>query len=401
MKKFLKDSFLSILSSLIVVLSLQFIVLPQIAKNISIDFFGYILIVLAIRNVLVQILGGSLNNFLLLNQHYLFENDSYKVFNSLIVFSAIIGGTLSAIIISLLIVDYQISMWVNFAIALAIINAFYLVFFRLKLLYIKIFLSQIIMAVGYIIGLLCYRATQEWFTVILIPEILMFCYLVFYLLRDNYSFKLRLKHPKINLNFLYREYFPLVIANSINNVVNYLERIIFTPLLGAAAISQYYIVTLAPKTIALGVIPINGVILSYVTRSRKTISIGILNLISTVLLIFFLLLNVILYFISPLIMQFLYPDYFESVSQYIFMANLTITLGILATLVNPLVLKIAGTKFQMKFSLINGVVFILLGIAFTSLYGFIGFLVSSFVVNILKISVLLSICYRRINRDSL
>ena len=138
-----------------------------------------------------------------------------------------------------------------------------IVTFRLELNFKGIVINNIIMVVGYVVGLVLYSFTLYWQYV--------------YILGISFSLIYIIKHSdiiteKIRITPLFKRHLVellfLIFASLINNLLNYADRIIIYPLIGGTAVSIYYASTLFGKIVSTAISPLNSVALSYLAKKN-------------------------------------------------------------------------------------------------------------------------------------
>lgn len=140
--------------------------------------------------------------------------------------------------------------------------------FKLKTSFVRYFFFYLAISVGYLLGLLVYRKTNQWMTALLTGEIFGLVYAAFAsriyrhpLLRPSQSFGLVLK----SISFL-------LLSNLLENLTLNADRLLLYSFVDGTAVSVYYTASLFGKVVALLTVPVNSVIISYLIRYDKELS---------------------------------------------------------------------------------------------------------------------------------
>lgn len=381
---------LSIFGSLIVATILQLIIYPFLAKNLTSSDFGSFLTIIGISNALGVIFGSSITNLKLITQNTYIEdlkNKDFKklLFNSSLVITAIMIVVLllysnkTAIIESILIIILTI---------LTMFRAYMVAYYRIELNYKLILYHLIITGIGYIIGIIIYKAISYWPIIFLTGEI--FAYV--------FAFRTTVyKYEEYNTSKLFKktekEYLQLLSSSSVTNILVYLDRIIINPILGASNVTVYYIASFMGKTLGIVLQPLSAIILTYLSKGI-TVDKKILfkYYVSLTLLLGFLMF-IISIPLTPVLIRILYPQNFNSAKEYLNIGNLGVILTIMGTLIQPFLLKYCPLWWQPIIEIIYGLISIIGGIVFMLNMGIYGFCIVVVIANLIRLVMLLTIGY--------
>src|SRR5699024_1573006 len=125
-----------------------------------------------------------------------------------------------------------------------------LVFFRLKVNYTYILLTNIVIVLGNFIGLILYFLLPFWGLIFLTGELFG---VIFLLAKTPYLTEKPTKDESFKL--LLRETGSLTFSNTISQSMGYLDRFLITPVLGANSMSMYFTVGVFSKIINMLVTP--------------------------------------------------------------------------------------------------------------------------------------------------
>jgi len=389
------DMILNIMAVGVPVAMLQLIVYPFTAKVLGAEQYGFMITVYSIWMMVSNTIGNILNNLKLLNYSEYKEKNLVGDFIPLFKKWNFVN---IAFVLVMIVIYYQdlklIDVVFSIIIAFLIAAKSYLeVGFRIKIDYKGILCSNLFIAVGYLIGGIVVIYTEFWYAIFLFGYMLsvVYCAHKTKLLREK-SVKTEL-YSKVNT-----EGRQLVIAAIIANLMGYLDKLVLYPLMGGYAVSIYYTATILGKIIGMLTGPINGVVLSYISRwkgSKKNVLTKILLIGTVVVSIGY----IIVIFISKPVIALLFPQWVEDVMTYIPVTTITVLLMALISMVQPFVLKFCDIKWQIVINLSSVCIYFLSAVALWSVYGLMGFCVGSVIGTAAKLFIMLVIYYRKSKTD--
>lgn len=376
---------------------LQFLIYPVLSRGISVELFGIILTIVALKNTLSFSTGNSLNNVRLLRES---ETSSFKDsidYNLLLILSQIINLAAAVFLTYfyfdiLAINDFVILFFVFSFSSLKIYGS---VFYRIKLNFRKIAILSLINMTGAILGLLIHISIyRSWVMIFFISELLS----IIYILKTTPILKER--SPVSNeFKEIGHNYFHLLSNAFIINMMKYLDRFLINPLIGADQVAVYYVATIISKTVSLAVGPMNSVALSYTAKYKSRISGKIYARYLLMILLSALVQIVIIYFFSEKLISFLYPQLYESSKEYIVPASIGIIIGISSSILHPLIITTSDLKWQPRINIVFSVFFLSSAIFLTRKMGLYGFIYSSIAAQSLKFLMMLYVGYKGINQN--
>ena len=246
---------------------------------------------------------------------------------------------------------------------------YYTVLFLLEMNYFCVFISNILLTIGYIIGLFLVLCGMSWEYIYVIGYLISNIYIIVTTKLWKESFK---KTELFSLTL--KEEGQYLIACVLYRVTSYADKMIIYPILGGMQVTVYYIATILGKVLALIITPISNVILS--NLSKRTSSEGKKEF--KVVLKYGFIICFVGYWISvvvlPFVMSLLYPEYASEAQQYIYITTATAMISLMITMVNPYVLRYFETKWQVRLNIISVVVYLTFSIGGMMLFDLIGFL---------------------------
>lgn len=380
-KKFIVDVVLNLVASTVVFAVLQFFALPFIARNVDANHYGLVVTYISMFNLVSASFGNVLNNIRLIN-----EKNDWKSYNLELLILAILNiAVISGFSFYYDNTNYsQIILNIGVG-SLWLLKEYLIVAFRITINYRQILISNVIQALGHVVGLACFFYSGTWQYVYIIG----FSFCIIYISCKTNIWKERIKKTT-DFGVLSFQTMQLLMATLFYRVPIYADKMIIYPLLGARDTSILYIATLSGKVIAAATTPLSGVMLSYLARrSRKSKSVfrGTL-IVGSIIGAFGYLLCLVISF--PLL-SIIYPDYANDVMKYIPIATATAIVTGLVGIVNPFLIS----YFNMKWQIIIGVIYVALYSLLTvslllnfALYGFcVGALVAESIRLIISIVV--------------
>ncbi|MBP3819621.1 MAG: hypothetical protein J6H31_15115 [Butyrivibrio sp.] len=381
-----RDFLLNLLAALFLLITTEFIVLPQMANAMSSEQYGQVLMLLGIITSVSSAFGNGLNNVRLIMHHKYEARGINGDYNVLISYLGILA--LFVICCSSIIFDINKSEIIAMTILslLGGLRLYLSVAFRLRINYLGIMLLNGIISVGYVIGLKLYILTDDiglWWLLFLFGEALALGYLL-------YSTEI-LKEP-FKRTYLFKEtcmcFGWLCYLTLLGSLLNFMDRNIIYPILGGDSVAVLFVAMLTGKTVSYVAKPMGNVMLSYFAQSsfRMTRSIYWRINLATVIV------GVILYFgsiaISRYVLHYFYPSYEELAMQLVMLATAIPLLIMIGALAQPAVLRFAKLPALAFWQSLYVVVYILGAIVMTKQYGLYGFCYVAILLAMLRIFIL-------------
>lgn len=356
--KLITDFIINIFSTIFPIAILQFFILPKLSKTMGIDEFGLILTILSLFSLVSESLGNVLNNVRLL------ENEKYKNekidenFNLILLLISIFN--IIFIVIGLYIYDGNLNnlKYVIIISVLILSRAYFIVLFRLELNYKKIFYNNIFLGVGYVIGYLLFLKFKNWTIIYIIGNLLPLIHIVFFS-----SIVKRIAIVPFLLKNILKKFSILYIADLLKTFINYADKLLLYPLMGADIVAYYYAATIVGKIFASCISPITSVVLSYlvkisyISRKQKILILQLLFCIGGIS--FFILLKV-----GDIVILILYQEWRRIIFSILPLVTLGIILNSIGGVLQAFILRFKGEKYQIFINSLNLIIYILLIISF-------------------------------------
>ena len=367
---------------------LQLIVYPLINREMGESAFGDVLYLIGIVSILAPSFGPAVNNTRLVLQNRLeTKNGDYNF--TLLLFS---GLSVAAVVVILLF-SGQLSLMtaiVLSAITILTIFRYYSdVEYRLKINYKKYLFFYVILSIGYLLGLGAYYLTKNWVWVFLIAEA---APILFVILRGN-IYKKAFQCSE-NRKAVLRDSFILALSYLLSFSMMNLDRLILMNMVNSEAVTQYYVLSLIGKTMALLVGPLNSIIISYLSKYdimnrtfyRKVV--GLLLLLSAGFLIVAII-------ATPLFIQIFYPNLAGQPFDLTIVVNLSQIIFFAGSLLLIVVLTFSNVKWQLIIQATYAALLTVIGIIFTYFWGLRGFACATLVANVYRLLFTILIGFKK------
>lgn len=353
---------------------LQFIVYPLVNDQIGGDAFGDMLFWLGVVSVLAPSFGLAVNNTrLVFPEREKTSNWDYVVV--VLIFSA-----LSAIIITTLCISQSCgllgSVFLAYIMIASVFRNYSTVEYRLSLNYRKQFIFYLLLSVGYVIGVYVCWLTNMWFWVFVIGETtaVLYVFLTGKIYREG-------RKRTLYGNSVVKKCFILSMAYLLTNLMLNLDRIILKYGVGNEAVSQYYVLSLLGKTIAIIGGPLSSVIISYISKENYRLNKREFSKIVIIMICvggIFLLVSALA---TPVYIKILYSNLYKGIRNLNVIVNAAQIFYFLTTLLLVIVLTICEPVWQLRIQIGYSVLFVFLAVLFTRMNGLEGFAIAAFISN--------------------
>lgn len=385
-KKIATDMLLNIIATAIPTITLQLLILPRLARYMSDEKYGLLVTVLAILNVVPSTMGNTLNNIRLIYGGECVEGKA-EDYNVILLILAILNlcvvGLFSWIyektitFTSLLLTLIASTLW--------LCREYYIVTFRIKINYVFIVISNILMVIGYAIGFEIFKIKGHWQYIYIFGNLL--C-LIFITCKSN----LYREPIKISKEFkrISWQTALLFFSNILTRITTYADKLLIFPILGGATVSVYYAATLFGKVVSLAIMPVSSVMLSYLSKEKvKDDDAFKKTFVSSAIVCLVGYLGCLL--ISRPVLSMIYPQFVDEAMQYVIWTTGTVVISALISVLNPFVLKFFDMKWQMAINGGAAITYIILSMGLLSVWGLTGFCIGALLTNILKLGLMIFI----------
>lgn len=368
---------------------MQLIILPFINAELNVEVYGLVVVVLAALNTVPSIIGNSLCNARqLLEGEYRTkcQTGDFWAINCALGFISFVS-----VVSFCLTIELNLAECILIGITAILMQTYNyaLVFFRIKIDFCRILWSGICLSLGLLLGLAAFLLTRLW-PIIFFSEYLIAC---IYLLINTPLVREPLRITSLFRRSLTTE-LALLVSLFFSALVTYGDRLLLFPILGATAVSVFYISSLIGKLLVMVMSPISTVLLSYLTR-KSAYDFSLKKLISLFLIGFiFWAVTVIL---SPYILGILYPNECGNALTYVPLITVSAIAQSLCSIINPVLLRFFSPKWQVLTNLLSFSAMLILGLLITPCCGLWGFCIACVMGSVLKLFAIVILVIRRNN----
>ena len=385
MKKYRKiaaDLFVNIFSYGLPIVLLQFLLLPVLAKSMSEDNYGLLLSLTSVVSIFAEMTCGNLANVrILLNDEYLRKGaiGNFKpLLYIMVCLSSFVVGLVSILLYS---ASLQETLLLLLYYILLSFRSYYVAGFRIENNYNKLMVNNMVMCVGYLIGIALFQIWSVWQIAYIIPAGLA-C------LHACIKTNLMKEQKKIT-----EELLPLtnktgsfMISYVLGSGMTYFDRIYLYPILGGAAVSTYHVSTLMGKFLSMLIAPMNMVILSYVAKievftQKMKLGIIIADLIFCGGFAFFAI------FSSPIVVNTLYPQYFYLAKEFIPIVTVATCLFSAATVLRVISMRLVSHNMIFVIESVYAILYVCMSVLFLNLNGLMGFCYATLIAAIVRFAL--------------
>lgn len=378
-KKLFADLLVNVVSYGLPIILLQFILLPLLASFLSEEYYGRVLAITGIVSVAAEMTCGNLANVrILLDVEYTQKGaiGNFKyLLHIMIVLSTIVVGFISCFL-------YLASMYDTLLLliyyVLLSMRSYYIAGFRIENNYNKLMVNNLIMCLGYLIGIFLFHFYPIWQITYIIPAALacLHACMKTTLIKER-------KEKTDEFWPLTKRTSSLMMSYVLGSGMTYFDRIYLYPILGGIAVSIYHVSTLMGKFLSMLIAPMNMVILSYVAKIKnftKKMKIGIVIAVSLFCTIFAFFAIIF----SPFVIRLLYPKYYDLAVDYIPIVTFATCILGAATVLRVISMRLVNYNTIFVIEAIYAIVYIVLSVFFLELNGLMGFCYSTLLASIIR-----------------
>lgn len=390
-KSLFLDFFLNIIGFGIYIFSQQILLLPIVAKMVNDEIYSSIVLYISILNVVCNVTGGELGNVrLVMDSEYKKKNISGDFCKILVLLYPIIIIILFPLFIYL---NYSVLGTIFFILTILMANVrlYSTCYYRLKKQFHKVILQNLCYLIGSIISLIVFKYLKNIYIFLFIPEIIS----IVYALKNSDLIEMRLSKT-ILIKSTIKKYSELGIVSLLNNLMDYIDKFLVYPILGAFFVAVYYAVNSMSKITNLITNPIASVILSWISNinNEKNIKdvIKVTLLINIPVIIIVAIITIPLTYVS---LKILYSQYITEAMSLIILISIISGVSTATSLTKSILLKFSDTFKLLIVYIFYFVIFIILAYTLSKFKGLIGFtianLISRFILWIIFIILLISL----------
>lgn len=244
--------------------------------------------------------------------------------------------------------------------------------YKITLRYRSYFVYYAVIAVGYGIGAVLVAKTGIWPLGLLVGEALgvLYAYLTERLLHRR-GLKLS---PAWRATL--RAVLILFLSEGVANLILNVDRILLKLLVGASAVTVYYLATLVGKVMAVVAAPLSGVLIGYLTRYEGKLQRRAMRYLAWGSLASVAVLTALCTLGGALAVWILYPAELGMVKDFLWLGSLAQVLYVVSGVMMVVLIRFAKKSYQVAINAVFGVCFFGLGISATLAFGLWGFAVA-------------------------
>lgn len=358
---FIKNLFFNFLGYGINAIMLQLLIIPYLSRILDTNTYGIFQTVLSIYQFVPATISLSLNNLRLIlndeekNINFSFLNVSGSILGVMISFVLLIVTKCHLNLFQILVFVATNILWIS--------SEYFIVEFRKKLEYEKILFYNLTQSIGYLLGgIIAFWAKEPLFVYLLG---MLFGYIYTKIATEISKEPIKKNRQYSNVK---KDYIVLLTSNGLANVLGVCDRMMIMPLIGSNMVGIYTSAMIFTRLVSLFMSPINGILLSYLSKQKNKNKKMFLYV-----LMVLVLLGTLGYMVLALgkrfILNLLYPTYADEAIKY---AGITIAIAMIqmiSSVVGPFVLKHCSLKKQGIFNIFSLLVYMTAAFTLVSQYG--------------------------------
>ena len=252
--------------------------------------------------------------------------------------------------------------------------------YKLTLRYRRYFLYYLCIGVGYVIGTVLFWHTGLWPLGILVGE----AFGVLYAYLGDSTLRRRFLRPSTAFGGVTKVLLLLCLSEGVSNLILNADRLILKFMLGASAVTVYYLATLVGKTMSLLTLPLNGVLLGHLARYKGGFGKRAMKWLTLGSLASVVLFTGACVFGGWLMLLWLYPAEYDAVLPFLWVGGLAQVLYFTTSTLCVILLRFAHKRYQLYVNGTFALFFFGAGIPATYLFGLWGFALATVGANLMR-----------------
>ncbi|MBE6603523.1 MAG: hypothetical protein E7636_04205 [Ruminococcaceae bacterium] len=266
--------------------------------------------------------------------------------------------------------------------------------YKITLQYRRFFLYYLFIGIGYAIGAVLVWKTGIWPLGLLVGEAMGVLY--------AYGGSAVLRRRAFRLSPAWRKAFRVILtfflAEAVANLILNVDRILLKLLLGASAVTVYYLATLVGKTISVLTGPLNGVLIGYLARYEGKLTRRTMRLLTLGSLAAILVFTLVCWGGGYVAVFLLYPAEFDAVKDFLLVGSLAQVVYFITGILMVVLIRFAKKSYQIFINAIFGISFFGLGIPATCLFGLWGFSLAMVAACLLRFAAAIGLGFRWVRK---
>ena len=267
--------------------------------------------------------------------------------------------------------------------------------YRLKLDYKSFFIYYLVISIGYGIGAGLFLWLKLW-PLALLPGEMAGIFLVYR--RGTVLRKTERENAGLD-QAVTGMVTTLFATEVISNLILNGDRMLLNLLVNATAVTVYYQASLMGKTMALVTMPLNSVLIGYLSRFKGGLTKKIMNRVTLACLAAVPLATLAATVGSHILIRILYPQNYELVSPYFIMANTAQVAFFVSGVAATVLLRFCKTGYQLYINLVYAGLFVALCIPGVLLWQVEGLCIGMMIAGLLKLGYVLLLGYKSIKNS--
>lgn len=256
--------------------------------------------------------------------------------------------------------------------------------YRLHINYNGFFWYYILIAIGYVIGVLLFPITQSWALILLFGEMAAVLFVAWK--GDIFKPPFWKKSPYYKENA--KSMLSLSGAYFLSDFVSYSDRILIPFFAQPGDSTTFYVATLVGKIVALLTTPLNGVIVGHLSKYKGGITKKMFLSVTGALLAVAAIIIGGSMLASHVLVSILYPDLYDTAKELFFVANASQVFFFISNTMMVVVLRFAHEKYQMYLGIAYAILFFLIVVPGIAIWGLWGIAYGLLIINILKFCII-------------
>lgn len=373
---------------------IQLVLYPQLNRYMGEERFGTVLTLISIVAIMGSTFGTGANySRMVTNKKGTDSNGDYNLFLLMIAGLCAIVSAIGLIWLS----DFTPVLFAGYFIlmVMTVLRYYADVEFRLNLNYKRFFIFYLLISVGYVIGVLIYPLTDSWVLAMILGEGLA----VGFVAVTGGIFKRPLFAKSDYFGRNMKSIMIMSGTDLIGALVLNSDRILLQSFAGGVAVTVFYAATLIGKMVSLISTPLNGVIIGHLNRYEGGLNYKTFGKICGASVILGAALDVVCVGVSYVFVKMMYPDIFEQVVPYLWLANAGQIFYFISNTLTVILLRFTDEKYQLYINVIYLVVFLALAIPMTYQWQLMGMAVALLIINLAKILVIGAVGWVQLKRE--
>lgn len=267
--------------------------------------------------------------------------------------------------------------------------------FRLNLEYKNFFWYYVAITIGDILGITLFLAARQWALVLLLGDLFS---IIFVLKKGdilNRCFYETSDERRANLHTIV----ILMSSTLLSTLIFNADRLLLKTILGATAVTTYYLATLLGKTMSMIVTPLGYVMIGYLVRYKGTINKKKVFYTIILLLGATVVFSLVCVAGSHVFLFLFYPQNYAQVKPYLILCSFSQVLYISTGVFTVILLRFAEQRYQFYINASYAVISLAMAVPAALKFGIWGFAVAMFAANILRFIIVTGFGLRQAGKD--